>query len=69
MFSTAECVKSPVDLVRLWMHEGNRVYRDKLVEERDMEMYDKIQKDMTTKFFEVCFMILGNVSYSYNLKH
>ena len=37
------------------MHEGNRVYRDKLVEERDMEMYDKIQKDMTSKFFEVCF--------------
>lgn len=35
------------------MHEGDRVYRDKLVEEKDMEMYDKIQKDMTAKFFEV----------------
>ena len=46
-------MKSPVDLVRLWMHEGNRVYRDKLLEERDRELYDKIQKDMTTKFFEV----------------
>lgn len=66
MFSTADCVKSPVDLVRLWMHEGNRVYRDKLVEERDMEMYDKIQKDMTTKFFEVCLVIL--VLYSHNFK-
>ena len=53
------------------MHEGNRVYRDKLVEERDMEMYDKIQKDMTAKFFEVCFMIclMSHVLYSHNLKH
>ena len=48
------------------MHEGNRVYRDKLVEERDMEMYDKIQKDMTAKFFEVCLMILGHVLYLHN---
>jgi dynein heavy chain len=39
------------------MHEGNRVYRDKLIEEKDMELYDKIQKDMTSKFFEVYFMM------------
>lgn len=52
LFSTSECVKSPIDLVRLWMHEGNRVYRDKLVEERDMDLYDKIQREMTSKYFE-----------------
>ena len=48
-----ECVKSPVDLARLWMHECNRVYYDKLVDNSDMDLYDKIQQDMTRKFFEV----------------
>lgn len=43
-----------MDLVRLWMHECDRVYRDKLVEEKDMEYYDRIQKDITKKIFEVC---------------
>lgn len=43
-----------MDLVRLWMHECDRVYRDKLVEEKDMEYYDRMQKDITKKIFEVC---------------
>ena len=42
-----------MDLVRLWMHECDRVYRDKLIEERDMEYYDRIQQDITKKIFEV----------------
>ena len=54
LFSTAECVKTPIDMVRLWMHECDRVYRDKLVDEKDMENYDKIQGDISKKTFEVC---------------
>ena len=54
LFSTAECVKTPMDLVRLWMHECDRVYRDKLIDEKDMENYDRIQADITKKVFEVC---------------
>lgn len=42
-----------MDLVRLWMHECDRVYRDKLVEDKDMENYDRIQQDITKKTFEV----------------
>ena len=53
LFSSAECVKTPMDLVRLWMHECDRVYRDKLVDEKDMENYDRIQADVTKKIFEV----------------
>ncbi|XP_058960986.2 dynein beta chain, ciliary-like [Pocillopora verrucosa] len=52
LFSTAECIKTPMDLVRLWMHECDRVYRDKLVEDKDMENYDRIQQDITKKTFE-----------------
>jgi hypothetical protein len=35
------------------MHEANRVYRDKLVEEEDISLYDKILKDVVKKSFEV----------------
>lgn len=46
-----------MDLVRLWMHECDRVYRDKLVDEKDMENYDRIQADITKKIFEVCNLL------------
>ena len=53
LFSTPESMKTPLDMVRLWMHECDRVYRDKLVETKDMEIYDKVQTDIAKKFFEV----------------
>ena len=55
LFAGPDCVKSPVDLVRVWMHEAKRVYRDKLVDEKDMETFDKLLKDIVKKAFEVCF--------------
>ena len=38
------------------MHEANRVYRDKLIEEADMETYDKLVKDIAKKSFEVIIL-------------
>lgn len=52
LFAMGECAKTPADLVRLWSHEAERVYRDKLVDEADMESYDKLLKDMIKKNFE-----------------
>ena len=49
----SECAKTPVDLVRLWMHEADRVYRDKLVDVPDMETFDKLRQDIIKKSFEV----------------
>uniref|UniRef100_A0A3P9AKI4 Dynein axonemal heavy chain 17 n=1 Tax=Esox lucius TaxID=8010 RepID=A0A3P9AKI4_ESOLU len=37
LFCTSECLKCPVDLVKVYLHESNRVYRDKLLEDRDMQ--------------------------------
>lgn len=48
-----ECVKSTQDLVNLYLHESNRVYRDKMVEEKDLDLFDKIQVDMVKKIFYV----------------
>ena len=59
LFATNECLKQPTDLVRLWLHEASRVYRDKLIDDKDMEAYDKIQLDIAKKSFEVHY---GKVS-------
>uniref|UniRef100_A0A8C5XER9 Dynein axonemal heavy chain 9 n=1 Tax=Microcebus murinus TaxID=30608 RepID=A0A8C5XER9_MICMU len=51
LFSSAECVKSTQDLVKLYLHESNRVYRDKMVEGKDLELFDKIQTEVLKKVF------------------
>lgn len=53
LFSTPECLKEPQDLVKLYLHESNRVYRDKMVEEKDYGTFDKIQLEMVKKFYDV----------------
>uniref|UniRef100_A0A4W6G4Y5 Dynein axonemal heavy chain 17 n=1 Tax=Lates calcarifer TaxID=8187 RepID=A0A4W6G4Y5_LATCA len=43
LFCTGECLKAPPDLLKIYLHECNRVYRDKLVEEQDFQVFDKLQ--------------------------
>ncbi|XP_016077900.1 PREDICTED: dynein heavy chain 9, axonemal [Miniopterus natalensis] len=52
LFSSVECIKSTQDLVKLYLHESNRVYRDKLVEEKDLVLFDKIQTEVVKKIFD-----------------
>ena len=52
LFASADCCKNAIDLVRLWVHESNRVYRDKLVDKRDIEFFDKVLHDVIKKCFE-----------------
>ncbi|NWI39535.1 DYH9 protein, partial [Picathartes gymnocephalus] len=52
LFSTPECLKQPQDLVKLYLHESNRVYRDRMVEEMDCDTFDKIQRDMVKKCYD-----------------
>uniref|UniRef100_A0A8C4U7P5 Dynein axonemal heavy chain 17 n=1 Tax=Falco tinnunculus TaxID=100819 RepID=A0A8C4U7P5_FALTI len=52
LFSTPECLKSPVDLVRLWLHEAGRVYGDRLVDETDQKDFRKMLADTCKKFFD-----------------
>nr|CAD7441487.1 unnamed protein product [Timema bartmani] len=52
LFSTNECLSAPTDLVRLWMHETQRVYGDKLIDDKDIEAFTKIQTDIVKKSFE-----------------
>ncbi|NXH98563.1 DYH9 protein, partial [Pachycephala philippinensis] len=52
LFSTPECLKQPQDLVKLYLHESNRVYRDRMVEEMDYDTFDKIQREMVKKCYD-----------------
>ncbi|XP_077979817.1 dynein beta chain, ciliary-like [Glandiceps talaboti] len=52
LFSSPECLKQPVDFVRLWMHESERVYGDKLIDEKDIETFSKMKLDFAKKYFE-----------------
>ena len=53
LFSSVDCIKSTQDLVKLYLHEANRVYRDKLVDEKDSDLFDKIQIEVVKKIFDV----------------
>jgi len=50
-FSTPEGIKTPLQLVRLWLHETDRVYSDKLIDEKDLENFQSIQSTIARESF------------------
>ena len=38
--------------MRLWAHETQRAYRDKLADSKDVETFDKAQGDLIRKYFD-----------------
>ncbi|KAK2885147.1 hypothetical protein Q8A73_021621 [Channa argus] len=52
LFCTGECLKTPQDLLKIYLHESCRVYRDKLLEEQDFQAFDKLQADTVKKLYE-----------------
>ncbi len=54
MFTTPECVKTPVEFVKLWLHEASRVYGDKLIDVKDMDLFQNIKDEIAKTGFEVC---------------
>ena len=55
LFTTPDCIKTPVDLVKLWLHEASRVYGDKLIEDKDMVTFVKLKSEVSKAGFEVHF--------------
>ncbi|XP_029686282.1 dynein heavy chain 11, axonemal isoform X1 [Takifugu rubripes] len=52
LFALPETIRYPSDLVHLWLHESSRVYSDKLMEEKDVELFNKILLDTGKRYFE-----------------
>uniref|UniRef100_A0A3B5A740 Dynein axonemal heavy chain 11 n=1 Tax=Stegastes partitus TaxID=144197 RepID=A0A3B5A740_9TELE len=52
LFALPESIRYPIDLVHLWLHESSRVYSDKLMEEKDVELFNKILLDTAKRYFE-----------------
>ncbi|KAM9208504.1 dynein axonemal heavy chain 17 [Dugong dugon] len=52
LFSLLDILKTPLDLVRLWLHEAERVYGDKMVDEKDQETLGRVTVASTKKFFD-----------------
>lgn len=46
--------REPVKVARLWVHECERVFRDRMVNEGDMARFDEFRVATTKKFFEDC---------------
>ena len=70
LYATPDCVRNQLELVRLWTHETLRVYKDKLVDEKDQELFEKIHTEVVKNAFEVrknyflCCMQLRMKSYN-----
>lgn len=52
LFGNGETCPDANHLIRLWVHEADRVYCDKLVDASDIEAYDKVIADVAKKNFE-----------------
>ncbi|CAF0866110.1 unnamed protein product, partial [Didymodactylos carnosus] len=52
LFASPKIVTRPQDFIRLFLHEAERTYSDKLVDSDDIETYSKIQVEIIRKNFE-----------------
>ncbi|CAF0885207.1 unnamed protein product, partial [Didymodactylos carnosus] len=52
LFGKPEALKSHNDLIRLYLHESERVYCDKLVDRTDIDTFIKLQREVAKKSFE-----------------
>lgn len=52
LFSTGDTCNDTTQMIQLWTHEASRVYCDKLVDQQDIEAFQKIIGDVVKKNFD-----------------
>ncbi|CAF2140297.1 unnamed protein product [Rotaria magnacalcarata] len=52
LFAKPDAIKTHHDLIRLYLHESERVYCDKLVDRTDIDMFTKLQREVAKKSFD-----------------
>ncbi|CAG9859865.1 unnamed protein product [Phyllotreta striolata] len=52
LFANGDATKTPSDMIRLWLHESSRVYKDKLIDRKDQTNWFKMAEELIKKTFE-----------------
>eukprot|EP00058_Branchiostoma_floridae_P010281 XP_002595769.1 hypothetical protein BRAFLDRAFT_200305 [Branchiostoma floridae] len=52
LFAANDCLKTAADMCKLWLHEASRVYGDKLMDENDIDSFEKIKLEFAKKHFD-----------------
>jgi dynein heavy chain len=53
LFASSKNILTSQDLIRLYIHEAERTYSDKLINQEDLELFNKILRETIRKNFEV----------------
>jgi dynein heavy chain len=53
LFASSKDILYPNDLICLYIHEAERTYSDKLINQDDMDLFNKILRETIRKSFEV----------------
>lgn len=57
LFASTKNISNPQDLLRLYIHEAERTYSDKLINQDDLDLFNKILRETIRKSFEVNYCI------------
>jgi len=57
LFVSSKNILNPQDLLRLYIHEAERTYSDKLINQEDLDLFNKILREILRKNFEVNYFI------------
>ncbi|CAF1051829.1 unnamed protein product, partial [Rotaria magnacalcarata] len=52
LFASTQNILNPQDLIRLYLHEAERTYSDKFINQDDIELFNKILRESIRKSFE-----------------
>lgn len=53
LFASSKTIINPQDLIRLYLHEAERTYSDKLMTRDDLDLFQKILRETIRKSFDV----------------
>jgi dynein heavy chain len=57
LFASSKDILYPQDLIRLYIHEAERTYSDKLINQDDLELFNKILRETIRKNLEVNYFV------------
>lgn len=58
LLTSSKTILTPQDLIRLYIHEAERTYSDKFINQDDIELFNKILRENIRKSFEVTYLFI-----------